>query len=105
MNKIGQFCLIGVRKLAGRDQGGFGPQLQWSSVRSRGDLGSGLCLMALVQGLAPVSLGKDSTEGREHRYFCLGKALPEVMPFMSNNSKAPGKFKMFAHQEGDAEGI
>ena len=38
----GHFCLIGVRELASKKEGGFWQQLQWGSISSGGDFGSGL---------------------------------------------------------------
>ena len=62
---VGIFIKFGVRKPAGDGQGGFWHWLQWGSVSSEDDFGSGLCicgLCILVQGLAPVTLVRDSTK-------------------------------------------
>ena len=57
---VGIFIKFRVRKPAGDGQGGFWHWLQWGSVSSEDDFGSGLCI--LVQGLAPVTLVRDSTK-------------------------------------------
>ena len=46
---VGIFIKFGVRKPAGDGQGGFWHWLQWGSVSSEDDFGSGLCI--LVQAL------------------------------------------------------
>ena len=55
----GHLCLLFNIKLVSDDRG-FWQELQRGSFSFRGDLGSGLLFLAVVQGLAPVALGQDS---------------------------------------------
>ena len=55
----GRLCLIFIIKLVVDDRG-FWQELQRGSFSFRGDLGSELRFLAMVQGLAPVALGQDS---------------------------------------------
>ena len=53
---VGTFAQYGVRELATRNQSDFWQWLQWGSVSSRGDLGSGLTSVVFIQGFKPVTL-------------------------------------------------
>ena len=55
----GHLCLIFIIRLVSDDRG-FWQELQRGSFSFRGDVGSGLLFLAMVQGLAPVALGQDS---------------------------------------------